>query len=286
MVPLQELPDELARFDINTAPLELGNPFCEAKSELKYFEAALAGVCTVASPTGPMRRAIRDGETGLLAGTEEEWYQALTRLVDEPAVQRRIGHAAYLDVLWSYSAGRRTELVHGLQAASKRLGRAASTISRKLRRNAARRRAERWPRVSRDHGAMARGASGSPAQAGEACVQRGVTNLCGGTTGWRCCRRKRSCSSQPGRVLDRPPAWAAARPAMGKGLEPRADRPSPAGRLPERDETMRISHEAIYQALFVQGRGALRRELTACLRIGRALRTPRARTKRNVNSLR
>ncbi|MER9593312.1 IS30 family transposase, partial [Mesorhizobium australicum] len=43
------------------------------------------------------------------------------------------------------------------------------------------------------------------------------------------------------------------------------------------DETMRISHEAIYQALFVQGRGALRRELTACLRTGRALRTPRAR---------
>jgi IS30 family transposase len=44
------------------------------------------------------------------------------------------------------------------------------------------------------------------------------------------------------------------------------------------DRTMRISHEAIYQALYVQGRGALRRELTACLRTGRALRTPRART--------
>ena len=43
------------------------------------------------------------------------------------------------------------------------------------------------------------------------------------------------------------------------------------------DEDMRISHEAIYQALFIQGRGALRRELTACLRTGRALRTPRAR---------
>ena len=41
---------------------------------------------------------------------------------------------------------------------------------------------------------------------------------------------------------------------------------------------MRISHEAIYQALYVQGRGALRRELTACLRTGRALRVPRART--------
>ena len=42
---------------------------------------------------------------------------------------------------------------------------------------------------------------------------------------------------------------------------------------------MRISHEAIYQALFVQSRGALRRELTACLRTGRVLRMPRARTR-------
>ena len=46
------------------------------------------------------------------------------------------------------------------------------------------------------------------------------------------------------------------------------------------DTTMRISHEAIYQALFIQGRGALRRELSACLRTGRALRMPRARTRR------
>jgi hypothetical protein len=50
-----------------------------------------------------------------------------------------------------------------------------------------------------------------------------------------------------------------------------------ARRLPidfPEDKSMRISHEAIYQALYVQGRGALRRELTACLRTGRALREP------------
>jgi IS30 family transposase len=45
------------------------------------------------------------------------------------------------------------------------------------------------------------------------------------------------------------------------------------------DESMRISHEAIYQSLYVQGRGALRRELAACLRTGRALRVPRARAR-------
>jgi hypothetical protein len=48
--------------------------------------------------------------------------------------------------------------------------------------------------------------------------------------------------------------------------------------LPE-DESMRISHEAIHQALYVQGRSALRRELTVCLRTARALRVPGARTR-------
>lgn len=41
---------------------------------------------------------------------------------------------------------------------------------------------------------------------------------------------------------------------------------------------MPISHEAIYQSLFIEGRSALKRELVACLRTGRALRTPRARS--------
>lgn len=45
------------------------------------------------------------------------------------------------------------------------------------------------------------------------------------------------------------------------------------------DVSMRISHEAIYRALFIEGRGALRRELVACLRTGRALREPRARSR-------
>ena len=44
------------------------------------------------------------------------------------------------------------------------------------------------------------------------------------------------------------------------------------------ETTMRISHEAVYQSLYIQGRGALRQELTACLRTGRALRAPRARS--------
>jgi len=45
------------------------------------------------------------------------------------------------------------------------------------------------------------------------------------------------------------------------------------------DQGMRVSHETIYQALFIQGRGSLRKELTACLRSGRARRRPQGRSK-------
>jgi IS30 family transposase len=50
------------------------------------------------------------------------------------------------------------------------------------------------------------------------------------------------------------------------------------------DETMRISPEAIYQSLYIQSRGALRRDLSACLRSGRPLRVPRKRTQKNGRS--
>ena len=49
------------------------------------------------------------------------------------------------------------------------------------------------------------------------------------------------------------------------------------------DESMRISHEAIHQALYVQSRGALRRELVTCLRTGRALRVPRSRARQRAS---
>ncbi len=48
------------------------------------------------------------------------------------------------------------------------------------------------------------------------------------------------------------------------------------------DESMWISHEVIYQALYVEGRGALRREPVACLHTGWALRVPRARARQKA----
>ena len=165
---------------------------------------------------------------------------------------------------------------HGVREIARRLERAPSTISRELRRNAATR--SGGLDVPGDDGAMARRPIRPSAEAGEAGDQRGVAGLRTGSAGGSGRRPERGDESPDGRGVEGPPARASAGPALGHGVEPGADRPPAAARLPG-DETMRISHEAIYQALYVQGRGALRRELTACLRTGRALRVPRARTR-------
>ena len=116
MVPLARLPAELARCDVNIAPLEAGNPFCEAKSELKLFEAGLVEVPTIASPTAPFRRAIEHGRNGFLAASPDDWYAALDQLLDDPAVGRRVGRAAYLDTLWQRGPERREALVAAILA--------------------------------------------------------------------------------------------------------------------------------------------------------------------------
>ena len=105
-VPLEELPNEFARFDISIAPLEVGNVFCEVKSEIKYLEAALAGVPSVVSPTAPYRACIEQGVTGFLAHNDAEWEEALTQLVTNPALRKRIARNALNQVLWTFGAER------------------------------------------------------------------------------------------------------------------------------------------------------------------------------------
>lgn len=108
---LTRLPEELARFDVNIAPLEVGNVYCEAKSELKYFEAALVGVPTVASPTQPFREAIVDGATGYLADDSASWHRTLDALVADAGLRSQIGQAALHHVLHRYGPdGRRQRL--------------------------------------------------------------------------------------------------------------------------------------------------------------------------------
>jgi IS30 family transposase len=164
----------------------------------------------------------------------------------------------------------------GVREIARRLGRAPSTISRELRRNAATRgggleyrattaqwhaeRAARRPKPAK----LATNASLRTyvqERLAGAVVAPGGAAVPGPAVAWKGRRHGRR---QPRR-------WARAWSPQQISKRLRLDFPG--------DEAMRISHEAIYQSLYVQGRGALRRELTACLRTGRALRVPRARSR-------
>lgn len=165
---------------------------------------------------------------------------------------------------------------HSVREIARRVGRSPSTISRELRRNASTRTAELEYRAS--------------------------------TAQWhaerRACRPKASKLAVNDQLRDyvqdrlageivRPDGQRVPGPTVafvGRRHGRRADRRWAKSWSPEQisarlrvdfpdNEDMRISHEAIYQALYVQGRGALKRELVACLRTGRALRVPRARTR-------
>jgi IS30 family transposase len=154
---------------------------------------------------------------------------------------------------------------HSLREIGRRLGRAASTISRELDRNAA-----------THGGGMAYRATTAQWHADRSARRPKLTKLArnivlrtyvedrlAGVVAAPSCARVR----RPGPRKDRrwTKAWSPEQIARRLPID-----------FPD-DETMRICHEAIYQSLFVQGRGALGRELTACLRTGRALRMPRAR---------
>lgn len=114
LVPLHELPREMARFDINIAPLDVGNAFCEAKSELKFFESALVEVPIVASPTQTFREAIEDGKTGFLASDENSWQNILSKLLDDASLRKQIGRCAYYSVLWKFGSEHRIELLSSM----------------------------------------------------------------------------------------------------------------------------------------------------------------------------
>ncbi len=102
-LPRKEYFATVAGMDINLAPLEIGNPFCESKSELKWFEAGLLSVPTVASATGTFREAITDGVDGLVAGTTEEWVAKISHLIENADVRKRMGQQARKTVLEKYT---------------------------------------------------------------------------------------------------------------------------------------------------------------------------------------
>lgn len=164
----------------------------------------------------------------------------------------------------------------GVRAIAGDLGRSPSTISRELRRNAATR-----------SGALGYRATTAQWHADRRARRPKIAKLAANDD------LRRYVQDRLGGRIAAPRGKAARGPQLrwtGRRHGPRQDRRWASSWSPQQianrlrldfpdDESMRISHEAIYQALYVQGRGALRRELTACLRTGRALRVPRARTR-------
>jgi IS30 family transposase len=165
---------------------------------------------------------------------------------------------------------------HGVREIARRIGRDPSTISRELRRNAATRAGQRGYRA---------GVAQWKAQ--QAAKRPKVAKLAAHPRLRAYVERKLAgeVTDADGRPVPGPNV-----PWKGRRHGRRADRRWGTAWSPEQishrlrldfgdDKSMQVSHETIYQSLFVQGRGALRRELTMCLRTGRALREPRSRTR-------
>ena len=85
---------ELARFDVNLVPLQPGSEFCDAKSPLKYFEAALVGTPTIAKDNVTYKELIRNGENGFLAGSQADWLAGLESLDSDRYLRDRLSALA------------------------------------------------------------------------------------------------------------------------------------------------------------------------------------------------
>jgi IS30 family transposase len=164
----------------------------------------------------------------------------------------------------------------GVRETARRLGRSPSTISRELRRNAATR-----------GGKLEYRASVAQWKA-ELVARRPKTAKLVANPQLREWVQQRLAGEV--RRADGAAVAGPAAPFIGRNKPHRKDRRWALAWSPQQiserlklefpdDPSMRISHEAIYQALYVQSRGALKRELVACLRTGRALRVPRARAR-------
>ncbi len=165
----------------------------------------------------------------------------------------------------------------GVREIAREIGRDPSTISRELRRNAATRSGERVYRA---------GVAQWKAQQAAKRPKTAKLVVNDQLREYVQQRLDGSVRRSDGTVVPGPQAG----PWKGRNKPHRQDRRWSTAWSPEQiahrlpidfpdDESMRISHEAIYQSLFIQGRGALKRELVACLRTGRALRVPRGRTR-------
>lgn len=96
-VPWRELLALLARCDVNLAPLA-PTRLNRGKSAIKWQEAALAGVPTIASPVGEFVEVIAHGRDGLLCAAAEDWSAALRLLLHDPSRRAEVASAACVAV--------------------------------------------------------------------------------------------------------------------------------------------------------------------------------------------
>src|SRR3954454_20229902 len=165
----------------------------------------------------------------------------------------------------------------GVREIAREIGRSPSTISRELRRNAATRgnKLEYRASVAQWKAELVARRPKTAKLAADARLREDVQQRLAGEVARGARPPRRAPATGPWKGRNKPrrqdrrwvSAWSPQQISERLKLE-----------FPD-DPGMRISHEAIYQALYVQGRGALKRELVTCLRTGRALRVPRARTK-------
>jgi O-antigen biosynthesis protein len=92
----------LADADIALAPLE-PTLFNDAKSNIKYLEAASVGVASVCSPRAAFRVIMRDGTNGMMADTPAQWRDAVLALARDSDRRAEIGREARIDVLARYA---------------------------------------------------------------------------------------------------------------------------------------------------------------------------------------
>ncbi len=101
--PRRQFLRDLYKADINLAPLELGIPFCEAKSEIKFSEAGAFRIPTVAVKNQTFSESIIDGADGFLAESQEEWVEKLSRLIENEKLRKDMGKKAYEKVLRDFT---------------------------------------------------------------------------------------------------------------------------------------------------------------------------------------
>jgi glycosyltransferase involved in cell wall biosynthesis/SAM-dependent methyltransferase len=99
LMPWQRLFEVMSEVDVNLAPLERKNPFTECKSSIKYLEAALVGVPTIATPLADFQRVIESERNGVLADSKEAWRDGLRQLVESASQREGIGQRALEDAL-------------------------------------------------------------------------------------------------------------------------------------------------------------------------------------------